>query len=58
MNEVWDDSMASLAVTEGPTKVPGDPGCQDARPTREVEITIFERNVDDDWDDYDEDRYL
>ena len=50
--------MASMDVTEGPTKFPGDAGCQDARmePTREVKITIFEENDDDDDDDeYDDD---
>ena len=54
LNEVWDDSMASVAVTEGPTKVPGDPACQDASPTREVKVTIFEENVGD-GDDGDDD---
>ena len=53
LNEVWDDSMASVAVTEGPTKVPGDPVCQDASPTREVKVTILEENVGDGDDDDD-----
>ena len=53
LNEVWGDSMASVAVTEGPTKVPGDPVCQDASPTREVKVTIFEENVGDGGDDDD-----
>ena len=34
---------ASVAVTEGPAKVPGDPGGQDAALAGEVKISIFQK---------------